>query len=407
VTIIFVPIFKRLKLGSVLGYLGAGIIVGPYGLKLISGEGNIFHLAELGLVFLLFLIGQELTPKRLSTLKTKIVFDGGAQFVFTTLIFCFPVYYFTQSWKSSLVVSMALSLSSTAFVLSYLKDTKQLTLSYGQLSFSILLFQDIIIVPILTLLPFLNGADAITHLTFSYFAKSLSILVGTFLFLKYCLRPLLSFVRKESSEVFTAFCLLVIIGMAFAMENVGLSKALGAFLAGIFLSEYEFKKEVESVILPFKGMLMGVFFMTFGLQFNLNFFSRELMSVVGICAGLVVGKFLIFYAIGIFRMPADSAKAKRLSLLMSQGGEFGLIVIAMSLQQGIFSQSTHDYLMSAIILSLVISPVLSKVAEKVKLNDENVKLSESKDEDNLIEFPKDKASETKVSKQEVSDDMAS
>ncbi|MFT6631838.1 MAG: monovalent cation:proton antiporter-2 (CPA2) family protein [Bacteriovoracaceae bacterium] len=369
VTIIFVPAFRRLNLGNVFGYLVAGIIVGPYSMALITGESNIFHLAEIGLILLLFVIGQELSPRRLSTLRSKIIIDGGLQFVITTLVALGPSFWLTGSLKSAFVISMAISLSSTAFVLSYLKESKQLTLSYGQMSFSILLFQDIIIVPILTLLPFLSGAENFNNISLTSFAKSLGIVGLSFVCLRYLLKPLMSFVQKESTEVFTAFCLLVIIGMAYTMEVAGLSKALGSFIAGIFLSESEFKKEIENVIIPFKGMFMGVFFMTLGLQFNLDFFFENLFQVVLLCSGILLLKAIVFYALGSWRM-SNSSRSKKLALVMCQGGEFGLVVLALSMQHSIIDKTQLDYLICAFTLSLFVAPLFARYSETIFLLEE-------------------------------------
>jgi monovalent cation:proton antiporter-2 (CPA2) family protein len=369
VTIIFVPAFRRLNLGNVIGYLVAGIIVGPYGMALITGESNIFHLAEIGLILLLFVIGQELSPRRLTALRSKIVVDGGLQFGLTTLVTIIPVFWMTGSWKSAFVISMAVSLSSTAFVLSYLKESKQLTLSYGQMSFSILLFQDIIIVPILTLLPFLSGEENLSNISLTSFFSNMGIVVVSFVCLRYLLKPLMSFVQKESTEVFTAFCLLVIIGMAYTMEVAGLSKALGSFIAGIFLSESEFKKEIENVITPFKGMFMGVFFMTFGLQFNLDFFYNNLLEVALICSSIVLIKAAVLYGLGIWRM-VDSNRSKKLALLMCQGGEFGLVVLALSMQHSIINQIQLDYLICAFTLSLFLAPIFARFSDTLFVLDE-------------------------------------
>ena len=394
VTILFVPVFKRLKLGNIFGYLVAGIVVGPYGFGFIEGESNIYNLAEIGLIFLLFVIGQELSPRRLSALKSKIIIDGGLQFIMTILVTIIPLFWLTNNWVASFVISMAISLSSTAFVLSYLKDSKQLTLSYGQMAFSILLFQDMIIVPILTLLPFLGNQDTLNQLSPYSFLISISILLVSFLFLKFCLKPLMSFVQKESTEVFTAFCLLVIIGMAYIMESAGLSKALGAFIAGIYLSESEFKKDIETVVLPFKGMLMGVFFLTFGLRFNLDFFFSHMSTVIALCCAVLATKALVFYSLGYWRM-VNSSRSKKLALLMCQGGEFGFVVLAMSFNYSIISQTQMDYLICALILSLFVAPVLTKFSETL-FNLEEVHMEDHLYGVNSEEPVKDEESEIRL-----------
>lgn len=369
VTIIFVPIFRRLKLGAIFGYLVSGIMVGPFVMGLISKESEIVHLGEVGLILLLFVTGQELSPRRLSTLREKILFDGILQFSLTTAVIFLPCFYFLENITNSLIVSMAIALSSTAYVLSYLKETKQLTLSYGQSSFGILMFQDLIIVPILTLIPFIAGKESVDTISLQSFFINMGILVLSFVALKYLLKPLMSFVQKESNEVFTAFCLLVIFGMAFVMDRAGLSMALGSFLAGVFLSESEFKKEIEHVINPFKGMFMGVFFMTFGLKFNFYTLFDQWINVLLVSTGILLVKSTVLFSIGYFRS-RNKIGSQKLAFLMCQGGEFGLVILLLSNQYKILNNTILDLIVCSLTITLFLAPLFSKFSESLAVKEE-------------------------------------
>ena len=382
-TIVFIPLFKRLKLGSVLGYLISGMIVGPYALSLITEKSSVTYLGEIGLILLLFMIGQELSPRRLKALKNQILIDGSTQFIVTTLLLIGPAYMIMGKWVSSLVVSMAISLSSTAYVLNYLKESKQLTLSYGKLAFSTLLYQDLIIVPVLTLIPFMGGKASFDSLSVSSFFIKLSITAFSFLFLMFFLRPLLKFVQKESNEVFNAFCLLVIMGMAYAMESAGLSKALGAFIAGVFLSDPEFKKDVENVILPFKSMFMGMFFMTIGLKFNLEFFINNFLEVIVLSLGMMSIKSFVLVILGAIRLGHVDSSKKLVSLL-APGGEFGLVILAMASDYSILTIDQSDLFLCGLTLTLLVAPLLNlKGAKEEELPDNIIPFqkAESIDED--------------------------
>lgn len=367
VTITLVPLFRSIKISPILSYLVGGIIVGPWGLGLITNITSIFELADLGIILLLFVIGLEMSPRRLSLLRKKIFIDGGIQMLVSTIVFMIVCNYFELSIKQSIVVSIALSLSSTAFVLEYLKDSKQLTLSHGQMSFSILLFQDIIIIPLLTVLPFLAPTSPEDiGLSFSDLAVRALSLIGIIFLGRYLLRPAVGWIKKnQPQEIFTAACLFLIMSMALLVDEIGLSKPLGAFLAGIFLSDSDFHVEVEKVIHPIKGMLIGIFFMAFGIGFNLDYFMDNWQTVLLLSLAYIFLKFLILAPLGHFILK-NSYSGIKLGLLLCQGGEFGLVIISAAYTLDIIPNELSILLVSLFTSSLLVAPILAKVSESVK-----------------------------------------
>lgn len=381
-TLTFVPLFKWLRLGPVLGYIAAGVLIGPMGLKLISDSNSIFQLAELGIILLLFVVGLEVSPRKLRALKKNVFVDGTFQFIVTALLFTAAGLAFNLDFNTSLVLGFVLSLSSTAFALQYLKETSQSTLSYGQSSLGILLFQDIIIVPLLLIIPFLSqeknilqGLDTNLVLTKSLILAGL-IVLGHFVF-----KPLIKFILKgQGREIFTAACLLIIIGMSLAMGEAGFSKALGAFLAGVFLADSDIRSDIEQVILPYKGMLMGLFFMTFGLKIDLFFFKEHFLSVVGLCLSFLVLKLGILLLIGKNRTDSWSSGLK-LGLIVCQGGEFGLVLLSRSLETEVIGLYHHNLLFSTIALSIALAPLIVKIVDFVPQQKTSLHLVKDSDEE--------------------------
>ena len=390
-TLTFVPLFKYLGLGSTLAYLTAGLVLGPDLLGIIDNSNFIFKLGDFGLILLLFVIGLELSPRRLSQLKSKIFIDGSLQFILTATLLTVVLLQFGYNFSESFVLAAAFSLSSTAFVLFYLKDSKQLTLSYGQSSFGILLFQDLIIIPLLTLIPFMEtGASQVTQIDLTSVLVTLTGLAAIIAFGHFTLKPLVSFVHKKSDhEVFSATCLLIVLGTAFLITKLGLSMALGAFMAGIFLSNFEFKKEVENVILPFKGMLLGTFFMSFGLQFELSFIKENVFQIALITSLIICSKSIILVTVGRFRLK-DMKKGIKLSLIMSQGGEFGFVVIATAVTHGLLTSHLSKLATTSILFTLFLAPVLSKISEFI----DNQEKMHDHIPDNILVIPK--ASQEKI-----------
>jgi len=368
VTITLVPLFRSVKLSPILAYLLGGILAGPWCLELITDITSVFKLAELGIILLLFVIGLEISPRRLSALKKKIFIDGGLQMSITTIVFMYICHLFNLTIQESFVISISLSLSSTAFVLEYLKDSKQLTLSHGQMSFSILLFQDIVIIPILAFLPFLTPKlDQEMPLSFSDFTMRTLVLLTILIVGRFIVRPTIGWVKNhQPQEIFTATCLILVIGMALIVEEIGLTKPLGAFLAGIILAESDFHTEVEKVIHPIKVMLIGIFFMAFGIEFNLNFFFANWEMILILNFAYIFVKFIILMPLGKIMLGHFKSGIK-LGLLMGQGGEFGIVIISGAYHLNILSHDLNIILVSLFTSSLLFAPILAKISEYVRV----------------------------------------
>jgi monovalent cation:proton antiporter-2 (CPA2) family protein len=365
-TLVLVPIFKWLKLGSVLGYIVAGILIGPMGLELIDNSNSIVQLAELGITLLLFIVGLELSPARLKKLRKSIVFEGGLQMTISMLIFTGIGLLFNFDLKSVLIISIALSLSSTAFTLSYLTDNSQMTQSHGQSCLSILLFQDIIIVPVLALLPLLNFDNSIGEIvSIQTIMFKITIFSALILFCFFALKPVISLIKKtQDQEIYLASFLFLIIGMAMGMEKLGLSMPMGAFIAGIFLANSEIKKNIKSMTLPFKGVLMGLFFMTLGMELDFNFISNQWLKVTLLSLSIMMSKTTVLLIIGKIKSGKFSSGLKT-GILLSQSGEFGIILIASALSANLIEMNLNKLLVTSILITMIISPFLARLTEKI------------------------------------------
>ncbi|MDK9779154.1 MULTISPECIES: glutathione-regulated potassium-efflux system protein KefB [unclassified Vibrio] len=354
--VIAVPIAQRLGLGSVLGYLIAGVLIGPWGLGLISDVDAILHFAELGVVLLLFLIGLELNPKKLWQMRGPILGLGGAQVIVTTAVIGSIVSLFGLSMQVSLVIGMGLALSSTAIALKVIEEQGQAGTETGQSGFAVLLFQDIAVIPMLAMLPLLAGGqsggdwlDAIWVL-----ASVAALLVGG----HFLLRPLFRFVVMSGvRELFTVAALLVVLGISVAMQKLGLSMALGTFLAGVLLAESEYRHELEIAIEPFKGLLLGLFFIAVGMAVNLGLLALQPFAILGAVIALVVVKGLVLYVLA--RTARVRAKSRsRMAAILSQGGEFAFVIFTAASQEGILTKEQVAFLLVVVSLSMVTTPLL-------------------------------------------------
>jgi len=293
--VIAVPLSKFLGLGSIIGYLAAGIAIGPWGLGLVTNVEDILHFAEFGVVLMLFLVGLELEPKRLWSLRRPIFGWGSAQVLLCALLMTIAAMIFGLDWRVALVASLGLALSSTAIALQVMGERNLMSTGSGQASFSILLFQDVAAIPILALLPLL-GAVSLTnpdaaHTSHWFEAlKIVAVIAGIVLGGRLLLRPVLRWIaRSDTPEIFTAAALLLVVGIAALMQFVGLSMALGAFLAGVLLAESEYRRELETDIEPFKGLLLGLFFMAVGMSIDF----AVLMQSPALMAAVVLGFLLL------------------------------------------------------------------------------------------------------------------
>ncbi|MGB0452914.1 MAG: cation:proton antiporter [Bacteriovoracaceae bacterium] len=385
-SVLFIPIFRLLGLGSVLGYLFAGIALGPSALGFFHQSAHIQETSEIGVILLLFVIGLELSPARLKSLRKSIVLEGSVQFLVTTFALTGASYYFIQELLPSALIGMTLSLSSTAFALISLRESGNLTKSYGASSFSILLFQDLIIIPILTIIPFLNPETNLSEsLSFSLFLKKFLLATSLVLTSRYALNPVLKWIKEtQTKEIFFSTTMLLIFGSAIALEHLGLSKALGAFLIGIFLSTTEFKLEIQKVTLPLKSMLMGAFFMGFGLSLDLNYIKEHLLQISAITFAFMFTKTLILTVMGKIKHKSWR-QGLSMGLLIGQGGEFGLLILGAAVSINAVSLEINQMLISSITLSLFVSPFLSKAVNWINQQPRQEEKKET--ENNLLQFP--------------------
>src|SRR6266849_2545868 len=351
--VLLVPLFQRLKLGAVLGYLGAGMLIGPWVLGMIGDVESTLQFAEFGVVLLLFLVGLELQPSRLWVLRRPVFGLGGAQVLATGAVLAALALAFGFSWQAALVAGFGLAMSSTALVLASLAERKQLATRHGREAFAVLLFQDVSVIPLLALLPLLS--DSGTHAAGGWMAavKGLAVIAVVIISSRIVVRPVLKGVASYGGrEVFTAAALLLVVGAALIMEKIGLSPSLGAFLAGVLLADSEFRHELEADIEPFKGLLLGLFFIAVGMSANL-----------GLVCGLMLVKLALMYAIArIGGAPNDSAQ--RLAVSVSQGGEFAFILFVAAGSLGIFEAGTAQLLVVVVTVSMLLAPLVFEAHER-------------------------------------------
>ncbi|SEG63590.1 glutathione-regulated potassium-efflux system protein KefB [Vibrio hangzhouensis] len=359
--VVAVPIAQRFGLGSVLGYLLAGVAIGPWGLGLISDVDEILHFAEFGVVLLLFLIGLELNPKKLWQMRVPILGLGGAQVVITTLALSSIAYLFNLSWQTSLAIGMGLALSSTAIALRVIEEQGLAGGETGQSGFAVLLFQDIAVIPMLALLPVLAGnttgnwADILWML-----AGILGLLVAG----HYLIRPLFRYVVMSGvRELFTVAALLLVVGIAAFMQKLGLSMALGTFLAGVLLAESEYRHELEIAIEPFKGLLLGLFFIAVGMAVNLGLLISEPFKVLMAVVSLVIIKGLLLYVLARLFGIRPKARSK-MAAILSQGGEFAFVIFTAASNQGLLPAEESAFLLVVVSLSMVTTPLLLMAQKK-------------------------------------------
>ncbi len=357
-------------LGIVPGFLIAGIAVGPSALSLIDNQTEITHLAELGVVLLLFVIGIELKPARLWLMR-KMVFGLGALQVTVTgvLISATAYFVFGVESRSAILIGPVLALSSTAFVLQLLSEQKLLASDYGRSSVAVLLFQDLAVVPLLALASLLTVADlAIDESIGLGMIKSLAILALIIIGGHFLLRPLLQRVaRSGSPELFTAFAVLLVLGAAVLMERIGLSMAMGAFVAGVLIADSEFRHQVVAEIQPFRGLLIGLFFMSMGMSLELALLFREPLVVVGLVLLLMLAKTALLWPLVIL-FGHTSRSGLAVALLLAQSGEFALIIFAMAFEGALLDEALFQQLLLVVILSMLATPPLAKLAHRLAVS---------------------------------------
>ncbi|MCZ6639667.1 MAG: glutathione-regulated potassium-efflux system protein KefC [Candidatus Dadabacteria bacterium] len=381
--VVSVPIAKRLGLGSVLGYLFAGIIIGPFVFKFVGMETEtVLHFAEFGVVLMLFLIGLELQPSRLWKLRGPILGLGGLQVGITTMIIFLIGFFLGLGWKISLAIGLILALSSTAIVLQTLNEKGLIKTEAGQSSFSVLLFQDIAVIPMLAILPLLaapiigsigqsgaqihHGGFGVEALPGWQQAILVAVVIGTIIVVgRFLVRYVFRFIAETRlREIFTAFALFLVIGIALSMQLVGLSAALGTFLAGVVLADSEYRHELESDIEPFKGLLLGLFFISVGASIDFNLLQQEPYLILGLVVGLIVIKLVILFVLGfVFKM--SMSQNFLFSFSLAQGGEFAFVLFSFATQNRVIPESISDTLILVVAVSMALTPVLMIFNEKL------------------------------------------
>ena len=375
--IIAVPIAKRLGLGSVLGYLIAGIVIGPFALELVGDQTDVMHFAEFGVVMMLFLVGLELHPARLWKLRKSILGLGGLQVLVTsTLLFIVCYSLLGLRWETALAIGLMLALSSTAIVIQTLTEKGWIKQEAGQNAFSVLLFQDIAIIPILALLPLLAFSDiantASTHSSliehypvYGQVLIALLVIAAIILAGKYISAPLFRYIAETRlRELFTLFALFLVIVISVIMKNIGLSPALGTFLAGVVLAENEFRHELEADIEPFKGLLLGLFFITVGASIDFPLLMTEFSLVVLLVCGLIFVKAVVLYVLAIV-FNIKSKQKFLFTLALAQGGEFAFVLLSVTTSLNILTPDQTKITTLVVAISMLMAPLLLMFYDKV------------------------------------------
>lgn len=359
--VIAVPISRALGLGTIIGYLVAGIFIGPSGLQLVSNVQDILHFSEFGVVLMLFLIGLELQPSRLWSMRRPIFGVGTAQVVLCTAGLFAAGLAFGYDWHLALVAALGLALSSTAIALQSIAERNLMSTTSGKTSFAILLFQDVAAIPILALIPLLavgqqaaqNDGNILIEI-----GKTLAIIVAVILVGRYLLRPVLRWIaQSESREISTATALLLVVGIAFLMLQIGLSMALGAFLAGVLLADSEFRAELETDIEPFKGLLLGLFFIAVGMSIDFSVILQAPLTMLVLVLLFLLIKSLVIYGLAkVLRMPVQERPL--FTLLLAQGGEFAFVVFSAAQAQRILTPQQSSLLIGSVAISMVATPLI-------------------------------------------------
>jgi len=361
--IIAVPLFRRLGLVAVLAYLATGVLLGPDGIGVVSDPDRILAASEIGVVMLLFVIGLELSPTRLALMRRTVFGAGSAQVFVSALLLGGVLLAYHVQWKGALVAGLGLALSSTAVGLQLLAERKQLNSDYGRLAFAILLFQDLIAIPLLALIPLLGGVKNQT-LTWPAVGHALGALALVYFGGRLLMHRALRVVAgTQAPEVFTATALLAVLGSAWIMQQAGLSPGLGAFIAGVLLADSEYRHELESQIEPFKGLLLGLFFIAVGMGIDLDRIAAEPGLIAAGVAALLLVKFGVLFGVGRIAGLA-TAHALMLGGTLWLGGEFAFVVFQEALRVGLVSTENHDRLVAMVGVSMALMPVLLLALER-------------------------------------------
>ena len=364
--VVAVPLFKRIGLGSVLGSLAAGLIIGPFGLKLVTDSHAILHIAEFGVVMFLFVIGLEMKPSHLWSLRRQIFGLGSLQVILSAVLMTLVSVQFGISWEVAFVSSSGFVLTSTAIVMQVLGERKQLSTRPGQKIVSILLFEDLLIVPLLAIVSYLSPlektADAMPwweSAIIAMLALAVLVFIGRFI-----LNPVFRILaNSKAREVMTAAALFVVLGSALLMEEAGLSMAMGAFVAGVMLSESAFRHQLEADIEPFRGLLLGLFFLGVGMALNLTVVAENWLLIGAGVITLMLTKGLCIYLVARAAKSTHKTAIER-ALLMAQGGEFAFVLFSTAFNQGVIDETVNANMTAVVVLSMVVTPIMLVLYEK-------------------------------------------
>jgi len=364
--VLAVPFARFLGLGSIIGYLGAGILIGPWGLKLVTRPEDMLQVAEFGVVLMLFLVGLELEPQRLWSLRKPIFGWGSVQLFGSALLLALAALGFGIDWRLAVVAALGLAMSSTAIGLGVLAERNVLGTTSGESILSVSLLQDIAAIPIIALVPFLAVAGAAEGGGSDWLrpAKAIGTIVVIILGGRLLLRPALRWVAKsETPEIFTAAALLLVVATAALMNAAGLSMALGAFLAGVLLAESEYRRELETDIEPFKGLLLGLFFIAVGMNIDFAVIAAQPLLIAAAVVGFLLLKAALLWAMARV-MPIPQLERPVFIILLAQGGEFGFVVFQAAAQAGVISAPVSSFLIAAVAISMLLTPLLLVVTDR-------------------------------------------
>jgi monovalent cation:proton antiporter-2 (CPA2) family protein len=365
--VIIVPVFQFARLGTVPGFLVAGVVVGPSGLGLIGNVREISHFAEIGVVLLLFIIGVELKPARLWLMRRLVFGLGTLQLLITgSILAVLGYYFFDMPLRVAMLVGPALALSSTAFVIQILAEQKLLPSDQGKASLAVLLLQDLAVVPLLALVPLLAASELTVGEDIGIaFAKSLAILVLVVVVGRYFLNPVLHRVAISGNpELFTASAVLIVLGASVATAHAGLSMAMGAFLAGLIISDSSYRHQIQAEILPFRGLLLGLFFMSMGMSVNLGLLLDYQVSFVALAVVLIILKVAILFPLAL-AFGLRSRNSMAVALLLAQSGEFAMVLFALARQNSLLTEVLFQQLLLTVLLTMVATPVLAQIAQRI------------------------------------------
>ncbi|MGZ5712849.1 MAG: glutathione-regulated potassium-efflux system protein KefC [Caldimonas sp.] len=364
--VLAVPVAKFLGLGSIIGYLGAGILIGPWGLKFVTDPQEMLQVAEFGVVLMLFLVGLELEPQRLWSLRKSIFGWGSTQLFGSALLLALAALALHVDWRLAVVAAIGLAMSSTAIGLGVLADRNLMATTSGESILSVSLLQDIATIPIIALLPFLALASGHEDAAGGWLGalKAIGTIAAIILGGRRLLRPMLRWIAKsETPEIFTAASLLLVVATAALMNAVGLSMALGAFLAGVLLAESEYRRELETDIEPFKGLLLGLFFIAVGMSIDFAVVLRQPWLIAGVVVAFLAVKALALWAMAR-AMPIPGPERPVFVILLAQGGEFGFVVFQTAQQAGVVSAPASSFLVAAVAISMLLTPLLLVAADR-------------------------------------------